>query len=641
MNPSRTSMGPPNTSKRQSLGPTVPPERPPAQRGADSRTSLRDSDLAEAQYDLVRGTAGGLLLVYTAFSVFHLFELGSPGTHLVIVLDQPVILASALAFWLMKTRRIPLGWANPITVLLGLLVASNTAGSVLLTGECGDLRYMQAVAIGGGAIALSGRALGVLLVGTAAMAVPVATCVCSTAELMDFCVMQIATSLFSVALSYGRIQGQRRLLSVSQRAKQAAEDLGRALARAEYEFAEHQRSDQKRRELEEQLRQAQKLEALGTLAGGVAHDMNNVLGAISATASEAIESMEPNSPARQELSEILTAARRGATLTQNILSFARRVPAEAIPVRVDTVLSEVEVLLKRTLPKRVAVNVAPDAAEHWIDADAGQVGHLVMNLCLNSADAIAGFGHILVTTREIELDEELGRRFGVAPGTYVELAVTDDGRGIPADYLPRVFEPYFSTKTELGRSGLGLSMVYGTVQEHRGGITIRSVEGRGTTVTVVFPSRPRPVSVAPRAKQQPEVDGARNGLLVVDDEPLLRRAGRRIGESLGFEVLTASNGREALEVFADHRARIGAVVLDVAMPVMSGEECFRELRRQAPDLPIVLTTGFAKNQDIQALLTEGNTRYLRKPYEKNDLAEVLSQMLGGRERPSLAALRAE
>lgn len=573
--------------------------------------------------------AGGVALIFAAFTVYRLFDLDAPAAWLVIALDQPVILFSGLFFLLMQRRRVPVAWANGITVALGLLVAANTSASVLAQGEGSDLRYLQAIVVGGGAIVLSSRALLVLLLGTAALAVPAAARVGSTDELVDFCVMQLTTSLFGAALCYGRIRSEQRLLALRRQTRQTAEELGQALARAEHEFAEHQRSEKRRQQLEEQLRQAQKLEALGTLAGGVAHDMNNVLGAISAIASEAVQSLGPSSPARQELGDILTAARRGSALTQNILSFARQVPPRAAPFRVDTVLREVEVLLRRTLPKRIAVNVAPASEEPWIEGDAGQINHLVMNLCLNSADAIEGFGHVLISTRAVRLDETLAGPYGVSPGEYVEIAVTDDGQGIPADCLPRVFEPYFSTKSPQGHSGLGLSMVYGTVQEHRGGITIRSVVSRGTTVSVVLPIHARPASEPPPSQRVPSVDMARNLLLVVDDEPLLRRAGKRIGEGLGFEVLTAADGEEAMRLYSEHRARVGAVVLDVAMPVMSGVDCFHGLRGQDPELPIVLTSGFAKDQDIQVLLERGPTRFLRKPYERGELAEVLTQAMSG------------
>lgn len=291
---------------------------------------LSDHDTVEATYQVVRGLAGGLVLVYAAFTLYHATADTGAAAKTVILVDQAPLLASLLAFVLMVKRKIPSMWAHPVAVALGLLVAANTAVSVVVQGESSDLRYMQAVVLGAGAIALSGRAFAVLLLGTAGMALPAALAVCTRHQLVDFAVMQTATSLLSLALVYTRLPSQKKLLMLRQSAARSSVELGRALARAEHAFIEYQRSDEKRRELEEQLRQAQKLEALGTLAGGVAHDMNNVLGTITVIASAALRSQGIDSPTRQDLTDILESARRGATLGRNILSFSVAVPANML-----------------------------------------------------------------------------------------------------------------------------------------------------------------------------------------------------------------------------------------------------------------------------------------------------------------------
>jgi len=382
--------------------------------------------------------------------------------------------------------------------------------------------------------------------------------------------------------------------------------------------------------LEEQLRQSQKLEALGVLAGGVAHDMNNVLGTITVIASAALRSTDEGSPLRQDLSDIADTARQGAALTRNILSFSRRGPAHRVPFHLDELVSEVETLLVRTLPKHVTLAVECQARNGWVMGDAGQVAHLITNLCLNAADAIEHQGDIQLTSRLIDLTVDQASKVGAAAGPFVELAVADNGRGIPSDILPRVFEPYFSTKDNSLHAGLGLAMVYGTVQQHRGGISIQTMVGVGTTVTVVLPR----LAQAPSRTQtlQPDevrVDPARKCLLFVDDEPMLRQGGQRLAGNLGFEVLLASDGREALEVFAQHRERVGVVVLDIAMPVMNGADCCRALRRLEPELPILLTSGFPKDHDIQTLLENPHTRFIHKPYDQDDLARSMAGIVGG------------
>jgi signal transduction histidine kinase/CheY-like chemotaxis protein len=595
----------------------------------DSADLLSDRDTAEATYEVVRGLAAGVVFIFLGFALYHALADPAPAAGLVLALDQVVLAASILLFWLMRRRTIPIDWAHGVAVSLGLLVAANTAASVVVQGEASDLQYLQAVIVGAGAIALSGRAVALIMVGTTAVALPAALTVCRRDQLIDFLVMQSATTMLSLALYYGRLQSQRKLLRLRQRAGQTAVELRLALARAEHEFAEHERSEEKRRELEEHLRQAQRLEALGTLAGGVAHDMNNVLGAITAVASTALRAHARDSQAHQEMTEVLEAARRGETLTRNILSFARRGPAQNAPFRVDAVVASVATLLERTLPKRIVLEVRCQAEDCWVDGDAAQVGHLLTNLGLNAADAVEGQGWIRVTTRSRELEADQAKEFGVTPGSYVEMSVADDGRGIASELLPRVFEPYFSTKPGEQHSGLGLSMVYGAVKQHRGGITLKSNLARGTTVTIVLPTRVHdPDEGKVPSCPAPSIDPNRNVLLFVDDEPLLRRAGARIGRSLGYEVVLAADGQEALWLHAEHRSRVCAVVLDVAMPVMSGADCCRELRRLNPDLPVVLASGFPKDHDIQTLLENPRTRYVRKPYERDDLAQALAALVG-------------
>jgi signal transduction histidine kinase/CheY-like chemotaxis protein len=600
---------------------------------------LSDPDTAEATYEAVRGLAGGLVLIFAGFTGYHLTADPSPTAGLIVALDQIVIGASALALWLMLRRTVPVPSAHVVAVSLGLLVVADVAVSVIVQGEGSDLRYVQAIVVGGGAIALSARAFIVFLAATTAMAAPVAAWACSREELVDFVVMQCTTSMLSVALYYGRIRSQKRLLFLRQRGAQTAAELNAALMRASHELAERERAERERRELEDQLRQAQKLEALGTLAGGVAHDVNNVLGAITAVASAVLAARPGDAEIQQELADIVSTARRGETLTRNIMSFARNGTARCAPFRVDLVVAEVQRLLTHVLPKHVDLRVSCRAGDCWVDGDAGQFGHLLMNLCLNSAEAIDRHGQIEVATGPVDLDAEQARSLGAGVGHHVELTVRDDGCGIPPAALSRVFEPYFSTKLHLEHSGLGLSVAYGTVRRHRGAISIQSVVGQGTAITVVLPAREPPPNESNLGRNLlPEVDPARSLLLFVDDEPVLRRAGQRIGRSLGFEVLAVSDGREALEIYRQHRARIGAVVLDVAMPVMNGTECFNALRKLDSSLPIVLATGYAKDQDIQTLLEGAHVRFLRKPYDRDGLAEALAELLPG-QRERLLSLR--
>jgi CheY-like chemotaxis protein len=250
-----------------------------------------------------------------------------------------------------------------------------------------------------------------------------------------------------------------------------------------------------------------------------------------------------------------------------------------------------------------------------------------MNLCLNASDAISDQGKIAITTRTVVLEANESEPLGIIPGNYVELLVSDDGCGMTPEVRERAFEPFFTTKEHKRRSGLGLPMVYGSIQQHRGGLKIDSEPGRGTTIRIVLPASEQPVVIEERKRSKiPSVDSIRPLVLFVDDEPLLRKAGKRMLKSLGYEAITASDGRDALEKFTEFRHRIGAVVLDVAMPNMNGVECCQELRRIDPKIPVILASGYTKGHDLQSQLATPNTRFLRKPYELDDLAENLAEL---------------
>jgi CheY-like chemotaxis protein len=264
------------------------------------------------------------------------------------------------------------------------------------------------------------------------------------------------------------------------------------------------------------------------------------------------------------------------------------------------------------------------------------MSHVLMNLCINSLDAIVGTGRLGVTVRNRQLEEFATQKLELNPGRYVEICVEDTGQGIAPEILSRVFEPFFSTKSSSERSGLGLSMAYGTVKEYGGAITIDSVVGRGTRISVLLPSLPakskslRPASVHPPARCD-----TRTHILLVDDEPLLRSAGKRLILGMGFDVITAANGAEAVAAYRMHQEMIALVILDVAMPVMSGIDCFRRLKEVNSEVCVLIASGYAKNGDIDKLLASGAVGYLGKPYDKRELSRAIGQALSIRTSSSL------
>jgi CheY-like chemotaxis protein len=248
-----------------------------------------------------------------------------------------------------------------------------------------------------------------------------------------------------------------------------------------------------------------------------------------------------------------------------------------------------------------------------------------MNLCLNSAEAISERGTIVIRTRIVDLDVDEAQHLGVKPGTYAEISVNDNGHGMSPEVLRRAFEPFFSTKDDQRRSGLGLPMVYGTIQQHLGGLNVQSTPGDGTSVRVVLPAFRTPQErEVNHQRRRLRVNSLRPVALFVDDEILLRKAGKRMLAGLGYEVILASNGRDGVERYAQHRHRIGVVLLDVAMPVMSGAECCREIKRLNAEIPVLLASGFPKGADLQSLLKLPNVRYVQKPYDLDDIITNLA-----------------
>jgi signal transduction histidine kinase/CheY-like chemotaxis protein len=385
---------------------------------------------------------------------------------------------------------------------------------------------------------------------------------------------------------------------------------------------EHQHE---REQLLEQLLQSQKLEAVGTLAGGVAHDMNNVLAAIIGLAEIVRDDL--TGPARDDVGQILDSARRGAALTRNLLGFSRRGKYHKESVAVADLVGSVSKLLTRTLPKGITICVE-GVVECDVDGDAAQLSHALMNLCLNASDAMAGDGLLRIQVGDVTIDPARATVLSIEPGRYVALDVSDSGSGMSPEHQARIFEPFFTTKEKGRGTGLGLSMVYGTVQAHKGAIEVDSELGRGTVVTVYLPTTNASVPAAvPGLAPAPTalVPAGATLVMIVDDEPLVRAVTRRWIERAGYQAIDAANGREAVELYAQRLGEIRAVVLDMEMPVMGGAECFATLKRLDPTVRVVIASGFTTERDTQACLDAGALGFLEKPYAAQQLIDVISR----------------
>ncbi len=382
-----------------------------------------------------------------------------------------------------------------------------------------------------------------------------------------------------------------------------------------------------RKQLEERVLQAQKLEALGELAGGVAHDFNNLLSAILGHAD--LLQLNPKDPeaVRKAAEVIIRAGERAQRLAARLLGFAGRGKYQNVSVDLHALLSEVIGLLEPTLPKAIVLLTRYEAQPAVTMGDPGQLHQVFLNLALNARDAMPEGGTLVFRTENVEAPAEAFRDLGVAsPGRYVKISVCDTGVGILPEHLPHLFEPFFTTKSAEGKTGMGLAMVYGIVKNHGGAIEVSSQPGCGTIFSVYLPAAPEQAAApAAPAAQRPVPESA--SILVIDDEEVLGRAAASMLESAGYRAACADPLR-AVEMVRAAPQAFDLVLLDVLMPGMPGEACFRALRAVRPDLRVVITSGYARDRAVQELLDAGAVGFVPKPYSFQRLTEAVRKALG-------------
>ena len=398
-------------------------------------------------------------------------------------------------------------------------------------------------------------------------------------------------------------------------------DVGGSVARLAIATDVSERAD-----LERQLRQAQKMEAVGQLAGGMAHDFNNLLSTILTTAELMGSELPADSVLRDDLETIRTAAGRGATLTAKLLAFSRRKTLEYQTLAVDELLGEFARVVRRLIPESIELSLPLRAGGARIHADAGAVEQIVMNLVTNARDAMPAGGTLTIGTERATMDEEFARgHAGTRPGDYVVLRVRDTGAGMDADTLRKVFEPFFTTKPVGVGTGLGMSMVYGLVKQHQGYVDVASQAGEGTTVTVYLPEVEAPPE--PEAAEEAPRSAASSGetLLLVEDEPALRRAATRVLARSGYRVLTAADGRDALDML-EQEPRVDLIITDVVMPRLGGNELIRELRDRGRQVRVLFTSGYPGRGDEREEMEPG-IPFLTKPWTIPELLRAVRAAL--------------
>lgn len=380
-------------------------------------------------------------------------------------------------------------------------------------------------------------------------------------------------------------------------------------------------------ELQEQLHQAQKMEALGQLAGGIAHDFNNMLCAVSAYSEMIQNATDKNSKIFTFATGIHKAAQRAAEMTANLLAFARRGRFQVIPIDMHVILQSVIELLKHTIDKRIEIVEDLSAVSSVVIGDGTQLQNCILNIALNAKDAMPQGGKMMLSTRIAEVDEKFtGKKlYKIMRGTYLVVSVADNGVGMDTYTKSHAFEPFFTTK-ELGKgTGLGLASAFGTVKGHGGFIELQSEPGKGTLVDIYLPLSNKNAEVQ-NYPYEDTIEGA-GVVLVIDDEDLVRDAVSEMLTSFGFEVVVCVNGKEGVEYYREHHDEISIVMFDLMMPVMNGKDCFSEIKKINPEVKGIVISGYAHEEEAKKVLQDGACGFLKKPFTKSSLSQVLTNAL--------------
>jgi two-component system cell cycle sensor histidine kinase/response regulator CckA len=382
-----------------------------------------------------------------------------------------------------------------------------------------------------------------------------------------------------------------------------------------------------RRQMEQRVRQLEKFEALGKLAGGVSHDFNNVIGAIMGWAELGIDRVSFDSPEAKLFRNIREQATRAAGLTRQLLAYARRQVLEPKNINLNHMVNETTSLLQKAIGEQIEVKIMLAPELQTTRADPSQIEQVIMNLCFNARDAMPKGGHLLIETRNVELDSDYcERRADAQPGRYIQLSVSDTGAGMDPGTMERIFEPFFTTK-EIGKgTGLGLATVLGIVKQHEGFVDVYSELGKGTAFRVYLPASEGTAEPLHQVDDAP-VRGGTETILVAEDHEGMREMARENLETLGYRLLLARDGEEAVDQFAAHRNAISLVLLDVIMPKLGGIDAYEQIREAKPGMPVIFTSGYSDHGAVLASLTEKGAIVLQKPYGSKALARRVREIL--------------
>jgi two-component system cell cycle sensor histidine kinase/response regulator CckA len=397
------------------------------------------------------------------------------------------------------------------------------------------------------------------------------------------------------------------------------------------DLSEQRRADAALQSMEDQFRQAQRLEAVGRLAGGVAHDFNNILTAITGYTDLLLDDFRPNDPRRADLEEIRAAAQRAAALTRQLLAFSRKQMLQPRVLDLNEAVQALEKMLRRLIGEDVELVFTPQAGLGAVRADPGQIEQVLLNLAVNARDAMPDGGQLTIETANVELDETYAREHaGVVPGPYVLVAVSDNGHGMDEETRSHIFEPFFTTKEQGKGTGLGLATVHGIVAQSGGHVGVYSTPGRGTTFKIYLPRVAEAVEGPGEASEKRPVAGGRETVLIAEDEPAVREVVAATLQQKGYEVLRAPDGQTALELARSHDGTIHLLLTDVVMPGMTGRALAQALTAERPDVRVLYVSGYTDDAVVRHGILELGVPYLQKPFTPDALALKVREVLDRR-----------
>ncbi|MBW2589562.1 MAG: response regulator [Deltaproteobacteria bacterium] len=379
---------------------------------------------------------------------------------------------------------------------------------------------------------------------------------------------------------------------------------------------------------EAQLLQACKMEAVGTLAGGISHDFNNLLQAIMGYTQLLLLKQSKEDPGFAQLKQIEKSAQRGGELTRRLLTFSRNIESKPKPLNLNFEIKRIYTILKRTIPRMIDIELILEDDLKNINADPIQMEQILMNLGVNSRDAMPDGGKLIFETKNVVLDEEYFKTNLVAmPGEYVMLSIADTGCGMGKETMEHIYEPFFTTKQVGKGTGLGLAMVYGIVESHGGYITSYSKPDEGSIFRIYFPVLREDVEMQAIEKQEEEIHDGSETILLVDDEETVLDIAKGMLEHFGYTAITAESGEDAIEIFKKSKPYPDLVILDVGMPGMGGHKCLKELLKIYPEIKVIIASGYSENGKVEKTVESGAAGFIAKPYHLVDMVKKVREIL--------------